>query len=77
MTYKEAWQYAYTRGEMAHAEYAELGPTNDCIRLMADRLTDTRQQLVNQGASTVESVLFDTLTQMTFRCGWADAEEAE
>lgn len=80
MTYKHIWQFAYHSGIESFRRYTHLfnlTPDTSSLVVMDADLRWTRQELFNQGASQVSSLFFDTLTQMAFRCGWADAENAE
>lgn len=74
MTYKHIWQFAYNSGVVS---FRQLTVDQSSLVVMDTDLRRARQELFNQGADQVESMFFDTLTQMAFRCGWADAENAE
>lgn len=72
MTYKHIWQFAYHGGTESSRRYTRLfnlTPDTSSLVVMDTDLRTTRQELFNQGADQVESLFFDTLTQMAFRCG--------
>ena len=78
MTYREIWDTAYVCGAEAFEGYSEafdLDPDTSSIRYAADRLIDCEQTLANRGLYS--DPLIDALTGLAFRCGWADAEQAE